>query len=169
MIDNSQSSNDLRLELFSGDQDTVSKALSKIKDSSCFDLIEPLFDLYVTTQKNDIKSKVFSLLCDVKDQRFVDFLILALSKPKYSGIKKEITGMCWQTGLDFSGKMSFFVDLLINGNDDVAIEAYSVFESSVDYITKEEKSSVKLLLSKETEAMSDFRKGLISETVYLFE
>ena len=128
-----------------------------------------MFDLYVTTQKEEIKSKVYSLLCDVKDKRFVDFLVSALSKPKYSGIKKEVTGISWQTGLDFSGKLSVFVDLLINGTDEVAIEAYSVFESSVDYITKEEKSNVKLLLSKDAGSLSDFRKGLIAETVYLFE
>lgn len=169
MSDNSLNSSDLKIELFSGDTERVIQSLEKIKDSSCFDLIEPLFDLYVTSQNNEIKNKVFNLLCDVKDKRFVEFLLLALSKAKYKGIKKDIVSICWQSGLDFSGNVRLFIDILVAETDELSIEVYSVFESSLDFIKKEEKKSIRDYIDEKLSLVNGLKKELLQEIHYMLE
>jgi hypothetical protein len=158
---------DLRNDLFSGKPELVITTIQTIKQTSHYEIIDSLFDLYLTTQKDEIRSAILDLFIDIKDQRFVEKLIESLGKPKFTAINKELISICWQTGLDFSNHIDMFLSKMFDGTDEIAIECFSVIESSIDILSDEKKQSLKTFLNEKKNDFDGVKKGLIEEAVYM--
>jgi len=159
----------LKIDLFSGNIELVVHAINRVKLSSHFELIDSLFDLYITTQKQEIKNHLFSFFIDIKDKRFVDKLVESIKKPKFTGITTELFSICWQTGLDFSEHIEFFLEKLIAGNDEQAIECFSVIESSIDEIDEDQRKNLVLIFKSKELDFEGVKKGLSQELIYMVE
>lgn len=117
---------DFRIKLFSGREEIVLKTLKEVRKQGSSDLIEVLFDLYVTTQNTLIKDEIFEVIVDINDQKNAELITDLLKKSKYSRHIKDMLSMCWQTSLDFSDNVLFYADYLFNENIEVCIEAYTI-------------------------------------------
>jgi hypothetical protein len=167
MQDLEKNREDLKIDLFSGNTDLVLETIELIKLSSHFEIIDSLFDLYLTTQKQEIKSQLFSLFIDIKDKRFVQKLVDSLSKPKFSTISKDLISISWQTGLDFCDHLDLFVQKMIEGNDEIAIECFSVIENAIDDLSDDRKKELSLVLQANLTNSIGVKKGMIEETIHI--
>jgi len=158
---------DLRNDLFSGKPELVIATIQTIKQTSHYEIIDSLFDLYLTTQKDEIKSAILNLFVDIKDERFVEKLIESLEKPKFIAINKELISICWQTGLDFSNYIDMFITKMFDGTDEIAIECFSVIESSIEHLNDEKKKSIMTFLNEKKIDFEGVKKGLIEEAIYM--
>lgn len=116
-------------ELFSESENVVLQAIEQLKTEGSEEVLEPLFDLLVSTNNDLIKDEVFKLLNNVKNKNSVDIYVEAIANPKYNIYKPELIAACWENGLDFSKHLSFFVDEVINEDYLVGIEAITVIET----------------------------------------
>ena len=68
-----------------------------------------------------------------------------------NAIKTSLLAVCWESGLDYTDYLEVFVDALINGNEAVAIEAYTMileftaknskFNQAIEEITNTDQTS----------------------------
>ena len=160
---------DFKNDLFSGNPDVVLATIDSVKQTSHFEIVDSLFDLYLTTQKDAIKQRLFTVFIDIKDKRFVEMLIVSIDKPKFSSIQKELISICWQTGLDFSKHIDLFITKLLSSSDEVAIECFSVLESSIEQLHVEKKNTLQSELNTQKNNFTGVKKGLIEEAIYMLE
>ena len=73
---------DFKNDLFSGKPEIVINAITILKQTPHYEIVDSLFDLYLTTQRAEIKTQIFNVFIDIKDERFVEKLIFSLDKPK---------------------------------------------------------------------------------------
>jgi len=167
MQDLEKNVDDFKNDLFSGKTDLVISTIESIKQTSHYEIVDSLFDLYLTTQKNEIKAQLFNLFIDIKDERFVEKLVLSIGKPKFSIISKDLISICWQTGLDFSQHIDQFISKLFTESDEIAIECFSVIESSIEFLSEEKRKSLVSILNKKKNDFDGVKKGLIEEIIYM--
>ena len=126
-----------RLQLFSPSTETAVAAIQSLKETGNKDYLPVLFDLLITKPVPEVEKEILNLLATIKDKESIPVLINALQNEKYKSIRKTLTSVCWQNGMDFSPYMEIFVDLIIVEDWDVAFEAFTVIEN-FDHLPPEE-------------------------------
>jgi hypothetical protein len=169
MLELDKNIEDLKIDLFSGNTDLIVETIHSIKLSPHYELIDSLFDLYLTTQKQEIKTELFALFIDIKDKRFVEKLVQSLQKPKFATISKDLISISWQTGLDFCNHLELFIHKMIEGDDEQSIECFSVIESSIDDVSLEMKRKLVELLKPRINDFTGIKKAMCDEVLYLLE
>lgn len=158
---------EIKAELFSGNEDLVIDTIEYIRNLSVFQDIESLLDLYITSSSKEIKTAIYKLLSDIKDISFVDTFVSIITKPKYQSILNELVSICWQNSLDFSPHIDVFVDLLLKGNIQIAIECFTVIEESLVNLTDKKRLEIKEKLLSNISIIDNNRKGLIEELTHI--
>lgn len=92
----------------------------------------PLIDLLNNTNDPEIKSHASSLLFEIKNQQAADILVDSIKNKGYNSVKKILISACWQSGLDFSGHLVFFAELVRVNDFENAFEAFTVVENCSD-------------------------------------
>lgn len=158
---------DFKNDLFSGKPEIVINTITILKQTPHYEIVDSLFDLYLTTQRAEIKTQIFNFFIDIKDERFVEKLIFSLDKPKFSAVINDIISICWQTGLDFSNHIDVFISKMLNGTDETAIECLSVIESSLNQLNDDKKKELILFLNKRKNDFDGLKKSLIEDAIYM--
>jgi hypothetical protein len=91
-----------------------------------------LIDLLNYTNDPEIKSHASSLLFDIKNQHAANILVDCIKNKGYNSIKRILLSACWQSGLDFSGHLVFFTELVRDTDFENAFEAFTVVENCSD-------------------------------------
>lgn len=120
--------------LHSADQNIVIEALDELKTSGKVEDIPVLVELLHTSSNPEIKTKITSLLANLKGIETIPLLISAIRNPKYAPELQKLVSSCWENGLDYSNYLSIFTDLLIENDFLVAFEAYTVITNLVSRI-----------------------------------
>jgi hypothetical protein len=126
--------------------------MSKEKDKGAEELLKKLFNEkeYKTiivgpngVEKEDPNSDVLTVLNDeeatreekdealkkLKEQNKPEVLIGAIQGMKSPDKKAKLISACWETGMDFSNDLIFFVRLACDDDFKIAIEAFTVIEN----------------------------------------
>ncbi len=86
----------------------------------------------IRDQKDELtKQLLTTLLSDIKKHEMVDILIDQLQVKGNVSVYKELLQACWQSQLDFSKHLTLMVDLFLTQNYGVALEAFTVVETSI--------------------------------------
>jgi len=155
----------LKAGLFSGIQTTVIETIDRIRKSSCFEVTDALFDLYLTTQSPEIKNNLFQLFIDIKDVRFADKIVEYLLKRKYTSIIYDIVSITWQSGVDVSKKIDVFVDIFIEKDLKTAIECFTVIEENAYSLPNEKRFEICSRISARLADISSEKKELATELI----
>ncbi|MCD6354158.1 MAG: hypothetical protein J7L95_01270, partial [Prolixibacteraceae bacterium] len=121
--------NKLKQSLNSGETTTVLTALQKLQERGNKLYLPILFDLLISNPEKSIVKEIEKLLENIKDKETVETFIEALKNDKYNPIKKTLLTACWQSGLDFSAHVPFFVQMVIADDLELAFEAFTVVEN----------------------------------------
>ena len=160
---------EIKLNLFSGQQELVVETILILKETSHFELIDSLFDLYLTTQNIVIKKELFQLFIEIKDKRFVSVLVNNLSKSKFKTITKDLVSICWQTGLQFESEIELFSKIMVENDIETAIECFSVIEESIFDISEQKRKSLLVYFTESLPLMEETKKDLVKELIHLLE
>lgn len=131
-------------KLLSANTEVVLEVIGSLGEKGNKEYLPLLFDILGSAPGEEVKNAVLKLLGTVKDKEAVLVFIEALKDEKYKNIRKEIAASCWQNGLDFSGYMDVFADLAINGNWELAFEAFTVIENFEHFPPEEEFKTIRL-------------------------
>jgi hypothetical protein len=115
--------------LQSGNENTILHTIQQLRVSGNPDYLPFLFPLLLPPAGAVVRKAVLDLLNDLKVQSAVPLLVETIEDPQYSRVKKELIASCWQNGLDFSDQLSFFAELVIDNDFDIAFEAFTVIDS----------------------------------------
>lgn len=115
--------------LQSGNEKNILHTIQMLRVSGNPDYLPFLFPLLLSTSEESVRKAILELLNDLKQQKAAPLLIKTIEDPEYATVKKELIISCWQSGLDFSDRLSFFADLVVDNDFDIAFEAFTVIDS----------------------------------------
>lgn len=93
-------------------------------------------------------------------------MIDALSNKSISHeIKAALLTACWESGIDYSAHTSIFVDPLLNGNELVAIEAYTLITELTNY-HESMKEAIETITKTNQENYSPAHRVLINDSLH---
>lgn len=161
---------EIKKDLFSGDDTTVMKAIHRCQEEGSSQLVEPLIAVFCTTKNLIIKSEIGEMLASLKVSGVDDIFIDALKNPAYSASKREILSFIWSSGLQPVSDVAFIVELAIDGTYEEAIECLTIIESMDDAIPESEllegSSLARAFISSNKE---DQKVGLIADLLVALE
>jgi hypothetical protein len=146
--------------LKSADPELVLNTVEKIRESGNTLILEGLIELLHSTGVPEIRQSVLTLLSDLKNKVCVPVLVAAITNEKYTDIRKDLVGCCWQNGLDYSEYLPLFIGLVINEEFQISFEAFTLIENMYGRIEDD-------VLDIETIKINEALKAASDEKAYL--
>lgn len=122
----------------SGEPERAAEAVREIKENGDLAITEALLSNLENIGEPRIVTLIVNLLADIKDNKFRDILIREIKKPHSAQIKSELLRIVWESSLDYSGYLDFFLELLQQEDFAVAFEASTIIENMVCQLTEEQ-------------------------------
>jgi hypothetical protein len=144
----SQQSSNLLLDLRSGDEKIVLKAISKVRSQGNEKVIDPML---VIIDKNDMPEaarQAHSMLGELKISAAADLLIDRALKGDYPNLCKDMIYFIWHSGLQPNDRVDDIIRIAIAGDFEVALECYTLIDT-LDGPFKEEVLLEAMVLLKE--------------------
>jgi len=117
-------------DLFSPKEETVLKALQKVPEDGNSKFIIPLLKTFKEWEGNhQIRSKVESILKQLKSESAIPELITALDDPEFDDQRALIISAFWNSGIFPENDVDVLVRQAIRGDYMVALEAITVIEN----------------------------------------
>jgi HEAT repeat protein len=116
-------------DLSSPDLKVVFTALKQLRKHGKRQAISPLIELLHSSDNEDLKNEIASILFDLKDQGVVEDIVIAIEDDKYEEERHILISIFWQSALDSSEYISSIVRQAIKGNYLIGIEVLSVIDS----------------------------------------
>ena len=128
--------------LRSGNRSAILTTLKELRSDGDISILPDLFDLLLDQEDEQITGEISSMLNDLKDKEAVPILSEAIGNPDYSEILTILVSACWQNGLSYGKYINTFTEVVISGEYDAAIEAFTVIEEAVGDLEQEEKNQL---------------------------
>lgn len=151
--------------LRSGNRSAIVTTLKELRADGNVSILPDLFDLLLDQEDQQIIGEVTQLLNDLKEVEAIPFLAEAIGNPDYSKIQTILVSACWQNGLSYGKYINTFVKVVIHGEYEAAIEAFTVIEEAVGDLKQEEKDQLILQLKSHMKKIDEEKKMLLSELV----
>ena len=81
--------------------------------------------------EGEVSKVAILLLSDIKDDKMISILMDALHNPENETIRKHLVQACWESGLDYTDQLAYFVALFLVMDYLGAIEAFSLIENTL--------------------------------------
>jgi hypothetical protein len=121
----------------------IAGAIKQLRDQSPFKgAIEVLVAYYDDSDNNSVRILIKDFLNDLKDQSQCIEVVAEIKKDIKPDTRRMLISSCWQSGLDYAGYSSDFVDVFLNADYMTAIECFTVVESSVHKMTRAKKDEI---------------------------
>jgi len=115
--------------LRSKDEEVVLNALNDLRDSGSAVYLPLMAEILLTSEFEDVRKSVLSVLGELKDKDSVPWFMDILEDIRYLPVRKELMAACWQNGLDYSPYLERLVDWVIGNEMDIAFEAFTIIEN----------------------------------------
>lgn len=155
--------------LRSGNRTTVLDAIKEIRAESSISILGELFDLLLEQEDAEIVREISSLLNDLKLQEAAPVLAEAIQKAEYQSISTILVAACWQNGLSFGKYADTFVEVVIHGDYETGIEAFTVLEEAVGELDQEAKDKILKTIKYGILKADDRKKLLLRELIKVIE
>ncbi len=139
--------------LFIGEKKKEQKKFTKKAISNLVDLLSGLSNKH-------LKEDVLSVL---RKEDGKDILLEALSEAKDEKQVIALTAACWESGLDFSEHISFFITLALAHDPEICIEVLSVIQEMKGKIGKDILEEQRSRVRKGIEAASSGKQLILQE------
>ena len=129
---------EVKRDLFSGNDVLVMKALNKCREKGTPELVEPLIALYSSTTNDTFRSEIADMLSTLKVSKIEPVFTQALSSQSYTHIRKDLLEFMWSSGLQPVNSVSVITDMALAGPYEVTFEALTLLESIEDPIDEDQ-------------------------------
>ncbi len=124
--------------LMNDSDDKIITFLHGVKENYEFFIIEPLLELLMTERSLLLKKHIVEFISNAKEKDVASFLVKHLKENFPHKNVGDMLTICWQSRLDFSGSLDVFFDILVAGDYQTSIEAFTVIENAMMNLTREE-------------------------------
>lgn len=151
--------------LRSGNRTAILTTLKELRSDGNISVLPDLFDLLLDQEDEEIAGEITSLLNDLKDKEAAPILSEAIRNPEYSKIMTILVSACWQNGLSYGKYIDTFVEVIISGQYEAAIEAFTVIEEAVGDLEQEERDLLIKNLKSRIKDIDEQKRPLLTELV----
>lgn len=114
--------------LKSQDEGIALRAIEDIRKDGDPEILPVLAKLLYSSDNDKMKAGIRGIFYDLKDPRAAETLVEIIGSQDFSDKKTFFVSTCWESKVDYTAHLSFFVDLLLNEEMPTAIEALTVIE-----------------------------------------
>ncbi len=122
-----------KLENEQSDKSAEEKELLNIIDSirktGNLKAIPLLFKLMVSTENEEIQNEISHLIFDIKDTKIIPHLFEAIENPALIKFQRVLISACWESGINYSMHLTFFVNLTAKSDYLTCLEILTVIEN----------------------------------------
>lgn len=119
----------LHTQLENGSNADVLRAMETLRHDGDVTTIPYIVNVLVNNHSEDIKNEALHYLFDLKEESALPALIRAIQDPKNIEYQQMLVSACWESGLDCTPYLNFFVDLAIIADYMVCLECLTVIEN----------------------------------------
>jgi hypothetical protein len=156
-------------KLFSKKTDDVLFTINQVRNSGQTSVLPHIIELLNLENNSSIRLSIIELLNDLKKQEGTIEIINALKNKNYQSIQKLLLISCWQSGLDYSKHIDYFVDLFIGEDFEIAFEAFTIIENMDEVINHEIINPLINKLKSEVSKNDESKTELMIELVAILE
>jgi len=151
--------------LRSGNRTAILTTLKELRSDGNVSILPDLFDLLLDQEDEQIIGEISSLLNDLKDKEAAPILSEAVGNPEYTKILTILVSACWQNGLSYGKYIDTFVKVVISGQYEAAVEAFTVVEEAIGDLKQEERDLLVINLKSRIKDVDVQKKPLLSELI----
>lgn len=108
---------------------TVIAAIEKLREIGDESVIVPIINTLVNHPLEDVKNAASHFLFDLKDAKVLPTLIREIQNPDNKEYQRILVSACWESSMNCSAYLPFFVDLAIISDYMVCLECLTVIEN----------------------------------------
>lgn len=153
-------------KISSGDPDTIAEAVNAIKENGDLAIAGKLLDILAQPLETSTITIIVDLLADIKDNQFKDLLIQKLEQSSERTLKKELLRIIWESALDYSPYLDHFLQILLDDDFIVALEASTVIENLVPHLTTEQRTKLTDMLQAFPEDKKFLSENILERISY---
>ncbi|MCK5822348.1 MAG: hypothetical protein KAH17_10680 [Bacteroidales bacterium] len=112
-------------------KEPILKEIEEYRKSGDIKVVPAILNILRNNEDDQISKAATLLLSDIKDDKMIDMLIDALHQPDNNNIRKQLIQVCWESGLDYTDHLEYFVDLFLVLDYMGALEAFSLIENTL--------------------------------------
>ena len=157
--------NQLKEDLSSSNDSVVKKALIKTRAKGNEQLIEPLIDLYSSTENLKIKEEIKSIFSELKSKDILEFLLPPLSEGS-NEVKELILFSIWSSGIDMTDHIPELIESSCSGNYMVILEALTVLENLEGPFNEDDLFQANTLLQQHLYESEDSKEKELVKSMY---
>lgn len=164
--------NELLIQLRSGEESTISKALKGLQIHGEAKVIHPMLDVWVEGLSDKNEKEVLEFLSSLKDSYAAEPIMEAIHNNKYKTIRQPLLNTIWNTKVDFSEYLADFVQIATQGDFMDALECLTIIENLEGPFLEEDLLEAQVYLSEYAEnrkSTDDTKAKLISEMAIQFK
>jgi HEAT repeat protein len=120
---------ELIAELTSGSEPRILKAIAELREKGNPLYLPFLLDLLTNSPGEEVSRNILELLGNLKDKETIPYLVGAIRAATDKSLRRDLVTCCWKNSLDFSEYLSFFTDMVIDSDFEVAFEALTVIDN----------------------------------------
>ena len=155
--------------LRSGNRSAILETLKALRSDGDTSVLPELYKLMLIQEDEEVLGEIAALLNDLKDKEAADSLAEAIANLEYRKIQAPLVAACWQNGLSYGKHIATFVEVVISGSYEAAVEAFTVIEEAVGELEQEERTALVSSLKSKLRQVEEQKKPLFAELVRSIE
>ena len=139
-------------DLTSDDNKKIITALKQLRKHGKAEAINyTILDALVSSDDELIQQEVMNFLFDLKDESTITPLLSAIEDQKYQQYKNRLISIFWESSLNASEHIGFFINQAIKGDYMTCLEVLTVIENFEDSFQEDEIENLKYDLNEAIE------------------
>lgn len=127
---------EIRKDLFSGDDLTVMKAVLRCKEEGTAALVQPLIAIFCTSKNVHIQAEIYDMLSSLKVSGSESDFLEALVNPTYKGARKDLLTCIWSANLQPVDGVILLTEIAVEGSFEEAVECLTIIENLEDEVAE---------------------------------
>jgi len=143
MTGNEKKLKELGINLSNNNSLKITQAIKILRNEPPFEgVIALLISYYDSSTNNSIRQMIKEFMNDLKDHALRREVITEIKRDYKGDTLQMLASSCWQSGLDYSDFCSDFAELFLAGDYMTALECFTVIESSVHNLSRQNKNLI---------------------------
>lgn len=152
-------------KLRSGREDVIIETIKGLRETGNREVLPEIVDLASAGVSEAITNTCINLLNDLKDKSSARIISSAIRENRHRGNLSRIVAACWQNGLDYSADIDLFIDLVIEEDYEVALEAFTVVQENIHLLGTAEREQKALVIENRRNEAGEEKRPLVNELI----
>jgi len=137
-----QKKEDLAQLLDKTDNTSILNAIAILRDEGNDQLLELVIQIYISNSDREVRTAIFQLICDLKNQKSAEFVMAFINNPELASAKQMLVSSCWQSRLNYIQYFELFIQMVFVEPFEIAFEAFTVIENMEDRVSESRKKEL---------------------------